>query len=98
MRNVDILIGERVVVKVRRKKFLIGSPISVSFANKGKEIGFYYNIDNIPSNIESKLREFVKYIKSVGDISSKEPIYTPTNKDLFSIQIPKNYRFRIRNV
>lgn len=99
MKNVEILVGEetiiKTIVKIRRKRFLIGSP-SVYFVNKGKGIEFYYNVNNIHPVFETELKKFAESINAKYEISSND-VYTTINKDTFKIEIPKGYKFKIEN-
>ena len=99
MKYVNIYVGEETIIfaGVRRKKFFVGCPFDVFISSKGKEVKFYYNIDNIPNEVQEKLKEFTNYIKAQGNFFSKEMTHPVTNTDSYSIEIPKNYKFKIEN-
>jgi len=99
MRYVNIFVGEEgTAIKFRKKKFPIGSPLYVGISSRGKEVIFRYNINDIPSEIKLKLKEFTEYISAEGSFSSQEMVYPLTGNDVYSIKIPAKYKFRIENI
>lgn len=101
MDNIEVIVNEEKdsILKYDNRSYEIGNPVQVSITkslDKGKrDLVLMYQGPHIPAEVKRELYRCAEDIGLKPEIMSRESVYLPNFRDVWSAEIPDDFKVNI---